>query len=132
MVTKTLERVRENQSDIPVLDEFKSADDPAFADRLFVEAVDGYEENLRLVEQFARNWDIERIALMDNLIMTTAITEMVAFPEIPVKVTLDEYIEIAKYYSTPGSNSFINGVLDKVTETLTVNGRINKQGRGLV
>lgn len=131
MVTKTLEKVRAEQSDIPVLPEFKSPDDPAFADRLFVEAVDGFDENLRYVERFTRNWDVERIAFMDNLIMTTAIAEIVNFPDIPVKVTLDEYIEIAKYYSTPGSNHFINGVLDKVAETLAADGRINKDGKGL-
>ncbi len=131
MVIKTLERVRERQTDIPVLPEFKSDDDPAFADRLLVESIAGYDANMRLVQQFTLNWDIERIALVDNLIMTTAITELTTFPEIPVKVTLDEYIEIAKYYSTPGSNSFINGVLDKVIETLTAEGKINKQGRGL-
>lgn len=131
MVVKTLERVRENQREIPVLPEFKSADDPVFADRLLVEAADGYEANLALVGRFTHNWDIERIALMDNLIMTTAIAEITLFPEIPLKVTLDEYIEIAKYYSTPGSNTFINGVLDKVIETLTAEGRIEKQGKGL-
>jgi N utilization substance protein B len=132
MVVKTLERVRENQRDIPVLAEFKSDDDPVFADTLLARAIDEYDDNLRLVQQFTINWDIERIALVDNLIMTTAITELTSFPEIPVKVTLDEYIEIAKYYSTPGSNSFINGVLDKVVETLTAEGRMNKQGRGLI
>ena len=131
MVVKTLERVRESQTDIPVLPEFKSDDDPAFADTLFVDAIDGYDANLRLVQQFTHNWDIERIALVDNLIMTTAIAELTSFPDIPVKVTLDEYIEIAKYYSTPGSNSFINGVLDRVIEMLTAEGRIAKQGRGL-
>ncbi len=132
MVVKTLEGIREGQADIPVLPEFKSSEDPAFADRLLVESADGYEANLALVERFTLNWDIERIALMDNLIMTTAITELTSFPEIPIKVTLDEYIEIAKYYSTPGSNLFINGVLDKVIETLTAEGRINKQGKGLI
>jgi N utilization substance protein B len=132
MVVKTLERVRERQTDIPVLPEFKSDDDPAFADKLLVESIAGYDDNLRLVQRFTLNWDIERIALVDNLVMTTAIAELTTFPEIPVKVTLDEYIEIAKYYSTPGSNSFINGVLDKVVETLTAEGRIAKQGRGLV
>ncbi len=132
MVVKTLERVREQQNDIPVLSEFKSDDDPVFADKLFVEAAGQWDDNLRLVQRFTHNWDIERIALVDNLIMTTAITELTSFPDIPVKVTLDEYIEIAKYYSTPGSNSFINGVLDKVVETLTAGGRIAKQGKGLV
>ncbi len=120
MVVKTLERIRpkSGQSEIPVLPQFKNPDDGAFAERLLVEAIDGYEENLKLVEQFTKNWDVERIALMDNLIMTTAIAEMRAFPEIPTRVTLDEYIEIAKYYSTPDSNVFINGVLDKVAEKL--------------
>jgi N utilization substance protein B len=132
MVVKTLERVREGQADIPVLPEFKSPDDPLYADRLFVEATDGYEASLRMIQPFAHNWDVERIALVDNLIITTAIAELTSFADIPVKVTLDEYIEIAKYYSTPGSNSFINGILDKVIETLTAEGRINKQGRGLL
>ncbi len=132
MAVKTLERVRASQCDIPVLEEFKSPDDPEFADKLFVEALDGFDENLRYVEKFTQNWDVERIAFMDNLIMTTAIAELTTFPEIPVKVTLDEYIEIAKYYSTPGSNTFINGILDKVAETLAAEGRIDKQGRGLV
>jgi N utilization substance protein B len=131
MVVKTLEKIRDNQADIPVLPEFKSNDDPAFADKLFVDSVEQYDANLRLVQQFTLNWDIERIALVDNLIMTTAITELTSFPDIPVKVTLDEYIEIVKYYSTPGSNSFINGVLDRVVETLTAEGRITKEGRGL-
>jgi N utilization substance protein B len=132
MVVKTLDRVRERQSDIPVLPEFKSDDDPAFADRLLKEAIGGYHDNLRIVQQFTRNWDVERIALVDNLIMTTAMAELVSFPDIPVKVTLDEYIEIVKYYSTPGSNAFINGILDKVVETLDAEGRIKKQGRGLI
>ncbi len=132
MVVKTLERIRDRQADIPVLPEFKSDDDPAFADRLLVEAIARQDDNLRLVQRFTLNWDIERIALVDNLIMTTAIAEITTFPDIPVKVTLDEYIEIAKYYSTPGSNSFINGVLDKTVETLAAEGKIHKQGRGLV
>ncbi len=132
MVVRTLEKIREAQTDIPVLEEFKSEDDPQFADKLFVDAADGFEENLRYVGKFTENWDVERIAFMDNLIMTTAIAELTTFPEIPVKVTLDEYIEIAKYYSTPGSNLFINGILDKVAETLAAEGRISKEGRGLV
>ena len=132
MVVKTLERIRESQTDIPVLPEFKSDDDPVFADKLLVEAIDGWADNIALVQQFTLNWDIERIALVDNVIMTTAITELTSFPEIPVKVTLDEYIEIVKYYSTPGSRSFINGVLDKVVELLYSQGRIKKTGKGLI
>jgi N utilization substance protein B len=131
MVVRTLERMRERQCDIPVLDEFKGPEDPRFADELFVRAVDNYAENLSYIERFTVNWDVERIAFMDNLVMTTAIAELTGFAEIPVKVTLDEYIEIAKYYSTPGSNLFINGILDNVITLLTEDGKIAKQGRGL-
>ena len=70
---------------------------------------------------------MERIVFMDNLIMATAITELVSFPSIPVKVTLDEYIDIAKFYSTPGSSTFINGVLDKIVEALTEEGKLKKR-----
>jgi N utilization substance protein B len=131
MVVRTLERMRERQCDIPVLDEFKGPEDPEFADRLFVRATADYAENLQYIERFTVNWDVERIAFMDNLIMTTAIAELTGFAEIPVKVTLDEYIEIAKYYSTPGSNLFINGILDNVITLLTDEGKIVKQGKGL-
>ena len=78
------------------------------------------------------NWDVDRIAFMDNLIMATAMTELLSFPSIPVKVTLDEYIEIAKYYSTPASGVFINGILDRCATTLTEEGIIVKSGRGLI
>jgi N utilization substance protein B len=131
MVVRTLERMRERQCDIPVLDEFKDPEDPRFADQLFVRAARDYDENLRYVERFTVNWDVERIAFMDNLIMTTAIAELTGFSEIPIKVTLDEYIEIAKYYSTPGSNLFINGILDRVIALLTEEGKIVKEGKGL-
>jgi N utilization substance protein B len=64
--------------------------------------------------------------------MVAAIAELVGFPSIPVKVTLDEYIEIAKYYSTRGSGTFVNGILDKVIAALTADGKIEKTGRGLI
>lgn len=110
----------------------ESDDDKAFVKRLFAAAAVGYDENLKIVEQYTKNWDVERIALMDNIIMTTAIAELLGFDSIPVKVTLDEYIEIAKYYSTLGSSTFINGILDKISTDMTADGRIVKQGRGLV
>ena len=74
---------------------------------------------------------MERIVFMDNLIIGTAMAELTSFPSIPVKVTLDEYIEISKYYSTPGSSTFINGVLDKIVESLTAEGRIRKAAAAL-
>ena len=80
-------------------------------------------QHLKLVECFS---------VLDNIILACAVAEIVGFESIPVKVTLDEYIEIAKYYSTPGSSLFINGVLDRIVESLRSEGKINKTGRGLM
>ena len=99
---------------------------------LFEKSLVNYADNQRYIEKFTRNWDVERIVFMDNLIIGTAMAELISFPSIPVKVTLDEYIEISKYYSTPGSSFFINGVLDKMVEALTADNRILKSGRGLI
>ena len=132
MVTRTLSNMRPSHTDVKVLPKFKSEEDLDFAMQLFEKAAIGYDSNLQQIERFTRNWDVERIAFMDNLIMATAVAELTTFPSIPVKVTLDEYIEIAKYYSTTGSSTFINGVLDKVVASLTEEGKINKSGRGLI
>lgn len=132
MVLRTIGSMRESQQSVALLPQYKSDDDAAFVKRLFAAAVVGYDDNLAIVEKYTRNWDVERIAMMDNVIMTTAIAEMMGFDSIPVKVTLDEYIEIAKYYSTIGSSTFINGILDKLSTDLLAEGKIVKQGRGLV
>ena len=99
---------------------------------LFGKAAVNYNDNVELIERFTHNWDIERVAFMDIVIMAAAIAELTSFPSIPVKVTLDEYIEISKYYSTASSGTFINGVLDKVVVTLSEEGKIAKSGRGLI
>ena len=132
MVTRTLSNMRASHTDVKVLPKFKSDEDLDFAMQLFEKAAIGYDSNLLQIERFTRNWDVERIAFMDNLIMATAVAELTTFPSIPVKVTLDEYIEIAKFYSTAGSSTFINGVLDKAVASLTEEGKINKSGRGLI
>lgn len=131
MVLRTIGNMRK-LAPLSLLPQYKNEDDEAFVRRLFARALVSYEENLNIVEQYTKNWDVERIAVMDNVIMTTAIAELTGFDSIPVKVTLDEYIEIAKYYSTLGSSTFINGVLDKISTDLTANGTVVKQGRGLV
>lgn len=132
MVMRTLGSCKASQEIVPLLPQYKSEEDEAFARRLFGLAAAGYNDNLSILESYTRNWDVERIAVMDNVILTTALAELLGFDSIPVKVTLDEYIEIAKYYSTLSSSNFINGILDKITTDFTANGRINKQGRGLV
>ena len=132
MVTRTLSNMRPSHVDVKVLPKFKSIDDLDFARELFAKAAVNFDNYQEEIEKYTRNWDVERIAFMDNLIMATAVAELVTFPSIPVKVTLDEYIEIAKFYSTHGSSTFINGILDKIVASFTEQGKINKSGRGLI
>lgn len=132
MILRTLSNLRPTHTQLKVLPKFKSDDDPAFVRTLFEKALVNYADYQAYIERFTSNWDIERIVFMDNLIIGTAMAELIAFPDIPVKVTLDEYIEIAKYYSTPASSTFVNGVLDRIVESLTAEGRVQKSGRGLI
>ena len=115
-----------------MLPQYKSDDDREYVRELFRHALVHFREYAEYIGRYTSNWEVERIAFMDNVIMVAAMSELIAFPSIPVKVTLDEFIEIAKYYSTPGSSTFINGVLDKVVEALTAEKRIQKTGRGLL
>jgi N utilization substance protein B len=106
-------------------------------DREFI--VDLFEKSIRfnaeyqeLIAQKTQNWEPERIAMMDTLLMKMAITEFINFNSVPVKVTINEYLEIAKEFSTPKSNSFINGILDKILSELKEQNKIRKTGRGLI
>lgn len=132
MIQRTLSNMRISHQELRVAEKFKSEEDPAFVRTLFEKALINFGANQRYIENYTANWDVERIVFMDNLILGTAMTELVEFPSIPVKVTMDEWIEISKYYSTPGSSTFINGVLDKIVASLTEEGRIKKAGRGLI
>lgn len=132
MILRTLSGLRASHTKLKVPAQFKSDEDPEFVRTLFEKSLVRYDDNQAYIERFTANWDLERIVFMDNLILGTALTELTEFPSIPVKVTLDEWIEIAKSYSTPGSSTFINGVLDKIVESLTAEGRIRKSGRGLI
>lgn len=89
------------------------------------------EEYQQLIAEKTKNWEADRIALMDTILMRMAISELINFPSIPVKVTINEYIELSKTFSTLKSNTFINGILDKILADLTKQGRIRKSGRGL-
>lgn len=111
---------------------YKPQEDAEFARTLMRKAFLEYEKNLQLVDKFTYNWELDRISDMDKLIMSCAIAELKHFPSIPVKVTLDEYIEISKTYSSPKSGAFINGVLDKAVALLKDTNEIVKTGRGLM
>ncbi|MBQ5637904.1 MAG: transcription antitermination protein NusB, partial [Alistipes sp.] len=132
MIQRTISNMRISHTQLRVAEKYKSEEDPQFLKTLFEKALVNYNDYQRYVERFTANWDIERVVFMDNLILGVAIAELVAFPSIPVKVTMDEWIEISKYYSTPGSSTFINGVLDKIVALLTEEGKIQKSGRGLI
>lgn len=132
MVVRTVSNMKASQTEVDLLPEYKNEDDREYAKELFRQTVIHYNEYYEYIGRFTKNWDVDRIAFMDNLIMAATVAELIAFPSIPVKVTFDEFIEIAKYYSTPSSSTFINGVLDKVVEALREEGKINKSGRGLL
>lgn len=110
-------------------------DDPTglrFAERLFLIAVDRADETDALIQQHVRNWEIGRIALVDRLLLRMALTEFLAFEDIPPKVSINEAIEIAKRFSTPKSGKFINGILDAALLGMIDAGTVKKSGRGLV
>ena len=106
--------------------------DEKFIQDLFRETLKHNEEFGKLIADNTNNWEKERICLMDMIILKMALTEFVCFPFIPVKVTMNEYIEISKYFSTPKSKIFVNGILDKLAKKLTESGAIEKKGLGLL
>lgn len=132
MVIKTLKFIAEEQRLI-LIPLFKEGDDEKeFVIELFRKTIRMDKENEVLIDELTKNWELDRIAKMDIILMKMAITEMQIFNNIPTKVTLNEYIEISKFYSTPKSNVFINGVLDKAIERLISEKKIVKVGRGLM
>lgn len=106
--------------------------DEEFVKKLFRETLRNRSDFGQLIGENTNNWEKERICVMDMIIMTMAITELTCFPEIPVRVTMNEYIEISKYFSTPKSKGFINGLLDRLMKKLTAEGKIVKKGLGLL
>ena len=107
-------------------------EDQLFVKDLFRKTIQLDVEYTELISSKAQNWETERIAMLDMLLMRMALVELEHFPTVPVKVTLNEYIELAKVYSTPKSKVFINGVLDKLVAEFKRDNRIKKRGRGLV
>ncbi len=131
-ITRTLQSIQKEGSTLKVMYKYKSKDDREFVKILLQKTLVNYNNYQECIDKFTSNWDVERIVFMDNLIITFAMTEFMSMESVPVEVTLDEYIDIAKEYSTPGSSVFVNGVLDKISNTLREEGKINKSGRGLM
>ncbi len=125
-VLKTIKRYREDAKEEQLLPMFKDSEDSEFAKKLFRRSILDAPRLQELIENGTKNWDLERIAFMDNVIMIVGLAEILSFPSIPVKVSLNEYIEIAKSYSTQRSGKFINGILDGIVTRLKKEGEINK------
>ena len=126
-VLKTIKRFEEqNGAKQELLPEFKDEEDQDFARRLFRRTILNADYYRHLISENTRNWDLDRVAFMDVIIMQIALAEILSFPNIPVSVTLNEYVEIAKLYSTPKSGSFINGTLDGIVNLLKKDGKLTK------
>jgi N utilization substance protein B len=133
MVIKTIKEFSEDLGENQLLQpEFKDDEDREFVKTLFRKSILNHAEFLKLIEQHTKNWDVDRVAFLDVVLMQIALAEVIEFPGIPVRVTLNEYIEIAKFYSTSRSGNFINGVLDKIVNHLVESHRIVKTGKGLM
>ncbi len=133
MVLRTLKAIKEGEDDITLLPLWKAGDDEEeYAKLLFRKTLSMGSESEELISKNSPNWETERIAMMDLIILKMALAEAQNFDSIPLKVTMNEYIELANYYSTPKSNVFINGLLDNLFTKLQAEGKIKKIGRGLV
>lgn len=132
MVVKTIKNFSE-EGENEILTLYKDKDDElSFIKDLLRKTISMDKENEAIIDDLTKNWEFDRIAKMDVILMKMAITEFQIFNNIPTKVTLNEYIEISKFYSTPKSNTFINGILDKAIKQLTEENKIQKVGRGLM
>lgn len=133
MAIKTVKKLKEfSDEKTSLMPLFKDEEDRDFAKNLYRKCVVNHTDLSKIVETYTENWDVERIAFLDSLIMEMAIAEFLYFPSIPTKVSLNEYIELSKYYSTQKSRNFINGILDKALKALKQEDRIQKAGRGLI
>ena len=132
MTIKTLKSIKEGDQDIELINLYKDQEDKEFTRQLFNKTILNHKTFDPMISEKTKNWDIERIALMDIIIMKMSLTEFLEFPDIPVKVTLNEYIELSKMYSSKKSKVFINGVLDKLVADLEKENKIKKTGKGLI
>ena len=106
--------------------------DKFFVRRLLQAAFAGYEKYAEMIAESVSGWEKERLFSTDMVLIALGLAEVVTFPTIPVKVTMNEYVEISKFYGTPKSRSFVNGLLDRLTARLNEEGQIKKEGKGLL
>jgi len=133
MIVKTFKNIEKEDPVIhPILLSNNWEEDREFFRKLFEATINHDKEYEKLIADKSKNWDIDRIAIMDKIILKMALCEMIHFPSIPVKVSINEYIELSKNFSTPKSKKFVNGILDVVSEELKNQGIIKKSGRGLI
>ena len=133
MAIKTIKTIKEGDEEVELLPLWRDDDDDkAFMEDLFTQTLALGEESEAHIKEGAQNWELERIATTDRILMKMALAEARTFESIPLKVTLNEYIELSKYYSTPKSHGFINGILDQLFTKLKESGKIKKVGRGLI
>lgn len=133
MIIKTLKKFKYSTSpEKSLMPLFKDEEDIDFTKKLFRKSILDSEEHREIIKNHLRNWDIDRVAFIDVLIMEMALCEFINFPSIPTKVSLNEYIDLARYYSTAKSRTFINGILDKILKKLKEEGKVTKAGRGLI
>lgn len=134
MVLKTIKKFDKNSdASASLLKLYRDEkEDVKFVKDLFRKTIANDDDNTELIGEKTKNWDVERIAMVDVMLMKLALTELLYFKSIPVKVTLNEYIELSKWYSTPKSKVFVNGVLDKLVAELKTNGKLKKMGKGLI
>lgn len=133
MVAKTIKSFSEETTpEKPLVSLYKDHSDLQFGLELYRKTIQNNDDYTARIKEKAVNWETERIAVVDAILLKMALAELVAFQEIPVKVTLNEYIELGKEYSTPKSSNFINGILDKLQEEMKAEGKIKKIGRGLL
>jgi N utilization substance protein B len=132
-ILKNIQKVDlQNPDSFPLPSLFDFQDEIKFGQELFDYVIANYD-NLKLkIEGRTPNWDSDRIAKIDYIILITAIAELIYFPSIPTKVSINEFIDIAKDFSTPSSGKFVNGVLDNIVKDLMGQGLIVKSGRGLI
>ncbi|MEO1625414.1 MAG: transcription antitermination protein NusB, partial [Bacteroidota bacterium] len=135
LIVGTMKKTLKQLPDAPeFLDSYRPPFDTTteFGEGLLVHVIEKDSELLEMIEPTLKNWDAERVAVLDMILIKMALSELIIFPTIPTKVTLNEFVEISKMYSTDKSKDFINGILDRLMKKLNKEGKIKKEGRGLL